>query len=338
DNKLGITFDYYKNDIDGLILNAPVPASLGVPDSRVKKNIGSMSNEGYEFSVDYNTISTKDFNWNISANVTFDKNRVTNIPEGQDILGGTFTDANYAQNLIIRQGESINSLYGYKYWGVNPANGNPVYYKADGSLVQGNLAATTNYKVFDPANPTDISQAASLSSSDDKVILGNSLPTYYGSIINKVNYKNFDFSFMFRFSGGNKIFNATRRDLATQNLNNNGTEMLGRWQSPANPGDGVTPKLWASSNTFTNLTGHATSRFLEDGDFISLDNITLGYKLPSTLNEKLRVDMIRFFVQGQNLMTITDYKGLNPEMELGGVDLNGTPRAKVFSLGINVNL
>jgi TonB-linked SusC/RagA family outer membrane protein len=337
-NKLKFTFDYFNNDIDGLILDAPVPHSLGVPDNRIKKNIGSMSNKGYEFSVDYNAISTKDFNWNISANVTLDKNEVLSIPDGQDILGGTFSDANYAQNLIIREGESINSLYGYRYWGSNPANGNPVYYKADGTLVQGNLAATTNYKVFDPANPSDITQASSLSSAEDKVVLGNTLPTYYGAIINKMDYKNFDLTFMFRFSGGNKIFNSTGRDLMTQNLNNNGTAILGRWQSVESPGDGVTPKLWASSNTFTNLTGHATSRFVEDGDFISLDNITLGYKLPLSESKRLNVDLIRFYIQGQNLMTITNYNGLNPEMESGGVDLNGTPRTKIISLGINVNL
>ena len=124
----------------------------------------------------------------------------------------------------------------------------------------------------------------------------------------------------------------------TQNLNNNGTAILGRWQSVENPGDGVTPKLWASSNTFTNLTGHATSRFVEDGDFISLDNITLGYKLPLSESKRLNVDLIRFYIQGQNLMTITNYNGLNPEMESGGVDLNGTPRTKIISLGINVNL
>jgi len=336
-NNLKLTFDYYKNDIDGLILDVPVPASLGVPDNRVKKNIGSMFNKGYEFSIDYKAISNKDFNWNVTANITFDKNEVSNLPEGQDILGGTFTDVNIAPNLIIREGEAINSLYGFKYWGVNPANGNPVYYKSDGTLVQGNLA-TSNYKVFDPTNPTDISQASSLSAAEDKIILGNTLPKYYGSIINRVSYKNFDFSFMFRFSGGNKIFNSTRRDLATQNLNNNGKEILGRWQSVENPGDGVTPRLWASSNTFTNLTGSATSRFVEDGDFISLDNITLGYKLSKTLTEKMKVDLVRFFIQGQNIATITNYKGLNPEMESGGVDINGTPRAKVISLGVNVNL
>lgn len=336
-SRLKFTFDYYKNDVDGLILAVPVAPSLGVPDNTVRKNIGTMMNEGYEFSVDFSAFNTQDFSWNISANLTLDNNEVTSTPNGQDILGGTFTDANYAQNLIIREGESINSIYGFQYWGVNPANGNPVYYKADGSLVQGNLSTAT-YFVFNPDNPSDITQSASLSAATDKVVLGNTLPTYYGSVINRFNYKNFDFNFMFRFSGGNKIFNATRRDLLTQNFNNNGTEILGRWQSPENPGDGWTPRLYASTNTFTNLTGNATSRFLEDGDFISLDNVSLGYKLPQSLTDKLGLEMLRFFVQGQNLLIITDYKGLNPEMEAGGVDLNGTPRAKIVSMGINVNL
>ena len=336
-DKLTFSFDYYKNDIDGLILDVPVPQSLGVPDNRIKKNIGTMVNEGYEFSVNYTPFNTQNFSWNVSANLTLDKNRVTSIPDGQDIIGGTSTNTNIAPNLIIREGESINSLYGYRYWGVNPANGNPVYYKADGSLVQGNID-TQSYFVFDPSNPEDLSESSSLSAADDKFILGTSLPTYYGSVINKFTYKNFDFSFMFRYSGGNSVFNSTRRDLVTQNFNNNSTEILGRWQSASQPGDGRTPKLYASSNTFTNLTGHATTRFVEKGDFISLDNISLGYKLPSMLTERLHVNMVRFFVQAQNFVTITNYKGLNPEMESNGVDINGTPRSKVLSLGLNVNL
>lgn len=336
-NRLRLNFDYYTNDIDGLILDVPLPASLGVPDGRIKRNIGSMENKGYEFGAEFRAVSNENFTWNITANLTLDQNKVLSIPEGQDIPGGTFSDANIAQNLIIREGEPINSIYGFKYWGVNPANGNPVYYKADGSLVQGDIA-TSKYAVFNPSNPSDISESASLSASSDKVILGSSLPKYYGALINRFSYKDFDLSFMFRFSGGNKIFNSTRRDLVTQNLNNNSTEILGRWQSPENPGDGITPRLWASSNTFTNLTGSATSRFLEDGDFISLDNITLGYQLPKTFTDRVKVDMVRFFIQGQNLLIISDYKGLNPEMETGGVDLNGTPRAKILSLGLNVNL
>jgi glutamine cyclotransferase len=140
---------------------------------------------------------------------------------------------------------------------------------------------------------------------------------------------------MFRFSGGNQIFNATRREGLAQNFNNNSTEILGRWQSAANPGDGWTPRLRDDRETFININ-QASTRFLEDADFIKLDNITLGYSLDKTVTDKIGVNKLRFYVQGQNLWTITDYRGLDPEMEIRGVDLNGTPRSRMFTLGLNV--
>lgn len=342
DNRLTLQFDYYKNDIDGIVLAAPVDPSLGIPGANggvINTNIGKMYNQGYEFAVSFKAINNQNFTWDVSSNLTLSKNVVTGLVAGQDIVGGSSTDTNIAPNIIIRQGESINSLYGYEYWGVNKANGNPVYYKANGTLVQGNLN-NSNYYTFDPANPGAAMTTANLSSltTADKKILGNTLPTYFGSVSSSMKYKNLDFGFMFRFSGGNKIFNSTRRELMNQNFNNNGTEILGRWQSIDNPGDGWTPRLYASSNTFTNLSGSASTRFVEKGDFISLDNITLGYTLPKSIMEKIGVDNFRLFLQGQNIWLISDYKGINPEMETSGVDINGTPRSKVISMGINVSL
>jgi TonB-linked SusC/RagA family outer membrane protein len=336
ENKIKFNFDYFKNDINGLILAVPVAPSLGIPNNRINKNIGDMYNKGYEFALNVEALEKGALKWTVSTNLTLSENKVTAIPDSQDIIGGTSTDVNINPNIIIREGESINALYGYEYWGVNPANGNPVYYKADGTLVQGNLPTST-YFVFDPADPSNLATASSLTTAD-KVILGSSLPTYYGAFSNKLSYKNFDLNIFFRFSGGNKIFNSTRRELMNQNFNNNSTEILGRWQSATEPGDGWTPRLWASSNTFTNLSGHASSRFLEDGDFISMDNVSLGYKFPKSLTDKVKVENIRFYVQAQNLWIITKYTGLNPEMETSGVDLNGTPRASVWSMGLNINL
>ncbi|WP_040473604.1 SusC/RagA family TonB-linked outer membrane protein [Flavobacterium frigoris] len=336
-NKLKIGFDYFKNDIDGLVLSEPTAPSLGIPSNRITKNVGSLYNKGYEFSADYTIVNTGDLRINVGANLTLQTNEVTSLPNGgADLIGGSSTDVNISPNIIIREGESVNSLYGFEYWGVNPANGNPVYYKADGTLVQG-LPVTGTYKVFDPNNGADVSVAGTLAATDKKV-LGGTLPTYFGGFNSKITYKNIDFGFLVRFSGGNKLFNSTRRDLVTQNLNNNGTEILGRWQSVENPGDGWTPRLYAGTNTFLNQSSNATTRFVENGDFISLDNVTLGYSLPKSLLAKANLSNVRFFVQGQNLVIITKYKGLNPEMETFGVDLNGTPRAKVISMGINVNL
>ncbi|MEN2400777.1 TonB-dependent receptor [Flavobacterium sp. MC2016-06] len=339
DNRLTLQFDYYKNNIDGIVLAAPVDPSMGIPGNVVNSNVGKMYNQGYEFAVSFKAINTANFSWDLSTNVTLTKNVVTGLVAGQDIVGGSSTDTNIAPNIIIRQGESINSLYGFRYYGVNKSNGNPVYYKADGSLVQGNLNTQT-YFVYDPNNPTGPMNTTTASSlvTADKTILGNTLPTYYGSFSSNMKYKNVDFGFMFRFSGGNKIFNSTRRELMNQNFNNNGTEILGRWQSVDNPGDGWTPRLYASSNTFTNLSGSASTRFVEDGDFISLDNVSIGYTLPKMIMTKIGVDNFRIFAQAQNIWLISKYKGINPEMETSGVDINGTPRSKVISLGLNVSL
>lgn len=335
DNRLRMSLDYYKNDIDNLVFSEPVPPSLGVPNNRINKNIGKSLNKGFEIEAFYDVMRSDDFQWTLGANLTLSKNQIVELPNGGgDIIGGTSTNVNIAPNIIIREGESMNSLFGYEYWGVNPANGNPVYVKADGSLIQGNIPDGLYYG-FDPANAATLGERGALASSDRK-ILGNTLPTYFGGISSSMNYKNFDLNFLVRFSGGNKIFNSTRRELMNLNLNNNSTEILGRWQSPENPGDGVTPRLWASSNTFVNLTSAATTRFVEDGDFVSIDNITLGYTLASDLTSKIGISGLRVYFAAQNPIMITKYKGLNPEMEINGVDINGTPRARIMSFGLNV--
>jgi len=336
ENRFNFTFDYFKNDIDNLVFSEPVAPSLGVPFNRINKNIGKSINEGFEFGINYDVIRSSKFTWNVGANLTLMSNEIVALPNGgADIIGGSSTNTSIAPNIIIREGESMNSLYGFQYWGVNPANGNPVYIKANGTLVQGDVV-TSRYYLFDEANPSVLGESSTLSAADDKVILGNTLPTYFGGLISKLTYKNLDLNMVVRFSGGNKIFNSTRRGLFNQNLNNNGTEILGRWQSPENPGDGVTPILWASSNTFLNLTSDATTRFVEDADFIKLDNLSIGYNLPSVSAKRLGIAKLRVFVQGQNLLVISKYKGLDPEMETSGVDINGTPRARVLSFGLNV--
>jgi TonB-dependent starch-binding outer membrane protein SusC len=335
-DRLRMKLDYFKNDIDNLVFSEPVAPSLGVPNNRINKNIGKSLNEGFEIEASYDVLNKGDFSWTVGANLTLMSNKIVELPNGgADIIGGSSTDININPNIIIREGESMNSLFGFEYWGVNPANGNPVYVKGDGSLVQGNIPTGT-YVGFDPNNPSELGAASSLSAATDRKILGNTLPTYFGGFTSKFGYKQFDLNFLVRFSGGNKVFNATRRDLMNMNLNNNSTEILGRWQSVENPGDGVTPRLWASNNPFVNLTAAATSRFVEDGDFVSLDNVSLGYTLSSGLTKKIGLSSVRAFAQAQNVLMITKYKGLNPEMETLGVDLNGTPISRIISFGLNV--
>jgi TonB-linked SusC/RagA family outer membrane protein len=332
DNRLKFTYDYFINNQNGLILDVPQPLSLGVPNNSIAKNIGSLKNSGHEFSVDATAFRNENFQWTLSANLSLVKSEVEKLVNGQDI---NYVDSdNYnSGNNLLREGESPYALFGFKYWGVNPGNGNPVYYKANGTLVQGDIASQA-YSVFDPNKPTDMSVASTLTSSD-KSILGGILPTYFGALNSNMTYKDFDLGFMFRFSGGNKVHNITRRELLSQGFNNNGTEILGRWQSASNPGDGWTPRLQDDRETMININ-QASSRFVENGDYIKLDNITLGYNLPKPVLEKIGLEKLRFFVQGQNLLIISDYKGLDPEMEIMGNDFNGTPRSKIFTIGLNM--
>lgn len=329
-NRFTFNFDYFLNDTDDLILDLETPMSLGIPGNSYSSNIGAIKNSGIEMAAEARIISNQQFNWTVNANISFVDNEVVSLVAGQDRIAAN----NYT---ITREGESINSIYGFRYWGVNPSNGNPVYYKADGSLVQGNLPGGT-YSVFDPSNPADNTQASSLSAATDRSVLGESIPKYFGGLSSSMSYKGFDLGFLFRFSGGNQIFNATRRDLLNMNFANNSTEILGRWQSEANPGDGWTPRLYSASNTTVNLTSSATSRFVEDADFIKLDNLTLGYTLPTSVSERFGMSRFRVYAQGQNLWIITNYSGADPEMEIAGVDLNLTPRSSILSFGLNIGL
>jgi TonB-dependent starch-binding outer membrane protein SusC len=329
EGKYQFSFDYYKNDQDGLILAAPTPPSFGVPGNSVNKNIGSLKNWGYEFAGEATLIRTNELTWSVDANLTLAHNEITSLVEGQTEILQTYT--------TIRIGESIRSIYGYDYVGVNSANGNPIYRKGDGSLIQGNLP-TSNYKVYDASNPTDISQAASLSAANDKIIFGPSLPTFFGALNSKLFFSGFDLNIMFRFSGGNYIMNRTRDDLTQHSFTNNSREILGRWKSPDEPGDGWTPKLWYQGGNFVNISNQTSGRFVEKGDFIKLQNLIIGYTLPKTVMQRLGVENLRIFAQGQDLWMGTKYTGIDPEMETSGVDFNGTPRQRVLTMGINLTL
>jgi TonB-linked SusC/RagA family outer membrane protein len=328
EGKYKLTLDYFLNNQDGLILAAPIAPSLGVPGNSVAKNIGSMKNWGYEISAEAYIFRGNDFSWSVDGNLSLVGNKVLSLYQDADITG-TYS--------IIRVGESINSIFGYDYQGVNAANGNPIYKIADGTFVQGNIA-TSAWKVYDPANPSDISVAATAITTADKKIIGSSLPKYYGGFGTKVDYKGIDLNMMFRFSGGNVIFNRTRVDLFGMNMQNCGAEILGRWQSVDNPGDGWTPRLYYGGTNFINQPDEGSTRWIEKGNFLKLSNLSIGYTLPKRWISSLRIDNLRVFAQGQNLLTITKYTGIDPEMETGGRDYNTTPVSRVITFGINLSL
>ena len=316
-NRMTFEIAYWQKNSKDLVLRVPTPPTMGIPNNYYYDNIGKIKNSGFELTVGGTIINTKDWNWHSDINFSTVKNTVKELYGGTDIID------NYT---IIREGESYQSLYGYDYYGVNAANGNPIWRKADGSLVQ-----------FDPSNPEDVSKPSSLTN-DDRKILGKSMPTWYGGWNNTVTFRDFDLNVFFRFSGGNKLMNASRQSsLLNMDFANNGTELLGRWVSPEQPGDGMTPKIGYGDGAALFNDGFSDSHFVENASYLKLATLTLGYTIPKTIVSKLGMSKIRLYLQGQNLFTITGYSGLDPETQSrNGVDWNGMPQQRSFTFGANV--
>ncbi len=330
DNRLNLVFAYWQKDNSDIVLDVPTPPSLGIPWNEIAQNYGKIKNNGIELELSGNIIQNNDLIWRSAFNFSTQQSKIV-----------TLVNEIPYEHYILREGESVNALWGYRYAGVNMKNGNPMYYKADGSIIQGNID-DSKYYVYNPANPGDLSEPANLVQAD-KAILGNSLPTWFGGWDNTVSWKNFDFNIFFRFSGGNKIANVTRRDMLDQGFVNNSTEILGRWQSESNPGDGTVPRLYYGNSSFINLTGEGLSRWIENGDFLKLQNLSVGYNFPKELCSQLWVDKLRIYVQGQNLFTFTGYSGLDPEsysetvtQGVPGIDWNGNPQQRTFLIGLNI--
>ncbi len=329
DNRINASLAYWIQDNDDIILQAPTPPSVGIPGNLINQNIGRVKNQGVEITVDATVVRSNKLRWNAAFNLTTQRNEVLALVNDQDINPDEFT--------IIRVGESLRSIYGFNYYGVNPANGRPVYEKIDGRLVQQNVA-TGAFTIFDPANPGATGEAATLSTATDRRILGSALPKWFGGLDNNFTFGPFDANIFVRFSGGNVIMNRTRADLLDQGFNNNGREILGRWQSPENPGDGKTPVLRLNASNTVNFPNVAHTRFVEKGDFLRIGVIGLGYTLPRNIAQKLSIENLRFYAQAQNAFTFTSYTGTDPETNTNGfgVDFNGNPQQRVFTFGVNL--
>ncbi len=325
-NRLTFEIAYWNKTSKNLVMAVPTSPSAGIPGNSYYNNVGKVNNKGVEFTVGATVINVNDFQWKTDVNFSTLKNEVKELIDGNDIIG---------TRTIVREGESMNSIYGYKYAGVNMENGNPTYYKADGTMVQRDIIDSYAWRVYDPNNPADVSKPATLSAVDDRFVLGNTIPTWFGGWNNTFLYKGFDLNLFIRFSGGNKIYNATlQEDLLNMSFSNNGKEILGRWQSKDNPGDGMTPLIGYYDDTAINFSGSATTRFVENGNYLKIGTLSLGYTLPKNVLSSLNLSSVRLYLSGQNILTLTKYKGLDPEQT--GINWANKPQQKVVTFGVNI--
>lgn len=335
-NRISFSAEYFRNNIDNLILLAPTPPSLGIPLNKIAQNVGEMYNRGLEFSLSSTNIQRGSFVWRSNVNLTFVKNEVTKLVNGTPISGAYNRTA---------EGKQIGSFFGYQSRGVNTANGNPIFEKKDGSLVQ-QIVNKTTWAVYNPDNKADISEGAEALTQADKRFLGNSNPTWYGGFNNNFNYGNFDLGIFLTFSGGNKVYNVTRQEqLNNQQFANGGKELLDRWTQVGQETD--VPRLYFGSDNYQLQNGHLVSRFLENGSFLRVQNLSLGYTLPNGFRNKMKANSFRVYAQVQNAFVFTKYTGLDPELATSsttsstnnqspGIDNRTNPIPRVFTVGLNL--
>lgn len=322
-SRLYITADYYDRLTKDLLLSVNVPTITGF--NTVVQNIGKMQNRGWEFAVNSRNL-TGVFVWNTNANLSLNRNKVLALgPTGDPIRSGT----GVGETNITMIGHPIGSFFGYRQLGV--------------FMNQADLDAHPHDATSRPGDVkyADINGDGRFNA-DDREIIGNNQPDFIYGLNNSFSFKGFDLNVAIQGTQGGQILNLSRRFF--ENLEGGQNQLatvLNRWRSESDSGDGITPR--ANART-TGLNNAVSSRWVEDGSYLRIQNVTLGYRLPASIVNRWKLQQVRIYLSAQNLHTWTNYEGYNPEVSnyegalTGGVDYGSFPLARTISVGINIGL
>lgn len=337
--RIGVTMDWYRKTTRDLLLNAILPFSSGYTSSM--KNIGKVRNQGFEFTLNTTNIKKRDFSWTTNFNIAFNKNKVLALSENQTSMlsfGKFDQDYNSQYNYIAKINHPMGMMYGFIYEGTYKYE--DFNKEGDNYVLKRNVPRYTAENNTKPGMPkyADLNKDGVIDD-NDRTMIGNGLPKHTGGFTNSFNYKGFDLNVFMQWSYGNDILNANRLIFeSSNNLKrdlNQFASYADRW-TPENPNSNIPRATNSSSNRVF------SSRVIEDGSFLRLKTVTLGYSLPDKLTKKWNLDKARIYVAAQNLWTITGYSGYDPEVSIRegaltpGLDYSAYPRAYSVSLGVNI--
>lgn len=317
DNSLSFTADYFVKTNTDLLAEVPLPPSVGQTliineGNRPVINSAEVENKGFEFLIDYKN-NKNEFKYNVSFNVATLRNEVIKLGDNvSPILGGIVSSFYNDRPTITDAGSPIGSFYGYRTEGIDQTTGQFIFQ--------------------DVNNDGEITD-------DDKVILGDPFPDFTYGLNFSGEYKNFDFSLFFQGVQGNEIYSQIKYTNYFLYSSNVVTDVLNSW-TPSNTNTNIPIAI-----TDNKAGGSAlpSDFYIEDGSYLRLKNVQIGYSLPQSVLDKLKLDKIRLFLGAQNLFTITDYSGYDPEVSSDaqfnrGVDFNGFPNATIVTFGVNLSL
>lgn len=339
-DRINFTADWYNKNTYDLLMAQELPTSSGY--GQVVRNIGEVNNRGIEFTINTMNIDTKSFKWSSSFNISFNRNKVKSLADGVDAM---LTVAEFDQNFnglhnyIAKKGYPIGMMYGYIYEGTYKyddfdKNGNTYSLKPGVPSFSSEPNTQPGFPKYKDLNGDGVID------SNDRTIIGKGDPKHIGGFTNNFQYKNFDLSIFLQWSYGNDILNANKlmfesgfnqkKDL------NQFASYAGRW-TPENPTSDIPSASQSSSNMVI------SSRIVEDGSYLRVKNVSLGYTLPTQAVKKLHIDKARIYVSVQNLYTFTNYSGYDPEVSIKntalnpGLDFSAYPRARTIDFGVNLS-
>ena len=326
-NRIDMSIDLYNTDNTGLLLNVPVAPSTGFYE--VTKNAGSVRNQGIEYRIDANIINKGKWSWDLGFNIGFNKNRVTELPNHE-----AFLQTASSVNQQVKEGQDIYSWYMKEWAGVDPENGDPLWYvvndKGEYELDANGERMTTN-----DYNATKAK------------VVGKATPLFSGGLNTQVSWNGIFLSVNTNFMYGNKIYNYTRQstdaDGAYVGYNQLSIEnSIQGWKRWEKEGDIAThPKATLNGNHSANSI---SSRYLEDGSYFRIKNLTVGYDFPKNLIKKAHMTRCRIYFSADNLWTATKFSGMDPEIslttttyELAGMYSNTYPVGRTYQAGVEIS-
>jgi len=350
--RIFLTVDAYQKNTSNLLLNAELPTSSGY--TKGYKNIGETENRGLEFTINTKNIKTKNFTWSTNFNISFNENKVVALTDNQKTLlsnAGFDVQYNSMPNYFTQIGYPLGLMYGYMYEGT---------YKYDDFLetspnvytIKTGVPTFTGDPKVGPGYPKyrDLNGDGKIDSNDQTVI-GRGTPIHIGGLNNTLTYKNFDFSIFFQWSYGNDILCANQLAFGQytgRQLSNLFASFKDRW-SPSNPTSDipVATNLSAAAGNPTIINSSSltvySSRVIQDGSFLRLKNINLGYNLSPKALKALKINKLRLFVTANDIWVLTKYTGgYDPEVSVRnsaltpGFDYSAYPRALSVNAGLNL--
>ncbi|GJM62789.1 TonB-dependent receptor domain-containing protein [Persicobacter diffluens] len=328
DDRILFNAEYYKKRSDGFLAAEPIPdyVGIGYPTS----NLGIIDNQGIELMLQYRK-KTGDFHYDISANAAYNHNRAVDVENENGYINSINNPGGYIGAVRMETGMPFPFFYGFQTDGIFQtqeeidahvnANGEPLQPKAQPGDIR-----------F-----VDVNGDGSIDE-DDRTDLGSAMPSWtFGATFN-ASYKNWDFSIFFQGQAGNKIANLNRRrDVELQNYNG---RVMDRWHGPGTSNEYPRMTVTDPNNNYLWFNDMV---HLEDGSYLRLKNLQVGYTIPMAITEKVGISRLRLYVSGQNLLTWTNYTGLDPELgsvnaqtATMGLDRGNYPQSRIYMMGVNI--